>query len=65
MVNEDKIILSNFRKYDEELEMLEDWLINPRIDKHDCLMFDEIIGEEKIAGKNTELFYNLVYSNKE
>ena len=36
--NEDKEDLSNFRKYDEELEMLEVWLINPRINKYDCLI---------------------------
>ena len=45
--------------------MLEDWLINPRIDKDDCLMFDCSIGKEKIAGKNTELFYNLVDNSRE
>ena len=35
LANEDKEKLSNLRKYDEELEMLEYWLINPRIDKDD------------------------------
>ena len=42
--------------------MLEDWLINPRVDKHDCLMFDDSIGKEWTIGKSTELFYNLVDS---
>ena len=36
--NEENEDLSNFKKYDEELGMLEYWLINPRIDKDDCLM---------------------------
>ena len=40
--------------------MLEDWLINPRIDKDGFLMFDDSIGKEHIAGKSTELFYSLV-----
>ena len=30
--NGDKEIFSNLGKYDEELDMMEDWLINPRID---------------------------------
>ena len=47
LVNEDKRKFSNFRNYDEELEMLEDWLINPRVDKHELLMFDDNIGKEK------------------
>ena len=41
LVNEDKGKFSNFGNYDEELEMLEDWLINSRVDKHDFLMFDD------------------------
>ena len=41
--NEEKGIFSNLRKYDEELEMLEDWLINPRIDNDGYLMFDHSI----------------------
>ena len=45
--------------------MLEDWLINPRIDKDDCLMFDDSIGKEQITCKRTDLFYNLVDSNRE
>ena len=65
MDNEDKDKVSNLKKYDEELEMLEDWLINPRIEKYDCLMFDDSIGKEQIVGKRTELFYNLVDSNRE
>ena len=62
MVNEDKAIFSNLRKYDEELEMLEDWLINPRIDNDDCLMhvsmkiLNDNIGKEKIAGKTLNYF---------
>ena len=65
MDNEDKERLSSLIKYDEELEMLEDWLFNPRIDKDDYLMFDDSIGKEQIVGKITELFYNLVDSNIE
>ena len=65
LVNEDKGKFSNFRNYDEELEMLEDWLINPRVDKHDYLMFDDRIGKEQITDKIIELVYNLVDSNKE
>ena len=61
----DKENLSNLIKYNEELEMLEYWLINPRIDKYDCLMFDDIIGKENMAGKITELFNNLVDSSRE
>ena len=38
LANEDKEKFSNLKKYNEELEMLEDWLINPSIDKHDCLI---------------------------
>ena len=64
MANEDKYKLSNLRKYDEELEMLEYWLINPRIDKNDCLMIDCSIGKEKIEGQNIELSCNLVDNNK-
>ena len=56
---------SNLRKYDEELEMLEDWLINPRINKDDCLMFDCNIVKEQIEGKSAELFYNLVDISRE
>ena len=63
--NEDKGIFPNLRKYDEELEMLEDWLINPRVDKHDCLMFDDNIRKEQTTDKSTKLFYNLVDSNRE
>ena len=46
LANEHKEKLSNLKKYDEELEMLEDWLIDPRIDKYDCLMLDCSIGKE-------------------
>ena len=46
--NRDKQKFSNLKKYDEELEMMEDWLINPRIDNYDCLMFDRSI--RKIQG---------------
>ena len=45
--------------------MLEDWLINLRVDKHDCLMFDDNIGKEQTTDKSTELFYNLVESSRE
>ena len=48
LTNEEKENISNPRKYDEELEMLEDWLINPMIDKDDCLMFDCSIEKENI-----------------
>ena len=65
LVNGDKENFSNFRNYDEELEMLEDWLINPRVVKHDCLMFDGSIGKEQTIDKSTKLFYNLVDSSKE
>ena len=63
--NEDKKKLSNLIKYDEELEMLEDWLINPRIDKDDCLMLGCSIGKEQIEGRNVELSCKLVDSNRE
>ena len=62
--SEDKENLSNLRNYDEGLHMLEDWLINTKIDKDDCLMFDDSIGEQQIAGNDTELFYNFVDSSK-
>ena len=58
-----KELFSNLRKYDEELEMLEDWLINPRIDNDGCLMFDCSI--RKIEGQNTGLSCNLVHSSRE
>ena len=45
LASEDNGIFSNLGKYDEELEMLEDWLFNPRIYKNECLMFDESIGK--------------------
>ena len=60
MSNEDKDKLSNLIKYDGELEMLEDWLINPRIDKDDYSILDCKIGKEKIEGRNTELSCKLV-----
>ena len=60
-----KVSFLTSRNYDEELEMLEDWLIDPKIDKDVCLMFDESIEKEQTSGKSTELFYNLVDSNKE
>ena len=65
MASEDKENLSNLRKYNEGLEMLEYWLVNPRVDKDDCLMFDCSIRKEQIAGKNTRLSCNLVDSNRE
>ena len=65
LANEDKGKFSNFKNYDEELEMLEYCLINPRVDKHDCLMFDDSFGKEQTTGKSTELFYNLVDSSRE
>ena len=43
LANGDKENFSNLRKYDEELEMMEDWLISPRIDNDVCLMFDNSI----------------------
>ena len=61
---EDKEGLSNLKKYNEELEMLEDWLINPRIDKDGFLMYASIemfsdnIGEEKMGSQGIELSYN-------
>ena len=54
---------SNLGKYDEELEMMEDWLINPRIDNDDCLIFDRSI--RKIQGQNIGLSCNLVDSSRE
>ena len=63
--NGDKEKLYNLRKYDEELEILEGWLINPRVDKHDCLMFDCSIGKEWIEGQNIEMSYEPVDSNRE
>ena len=65
LVNEDKGKFYNFGNYDEELEMLEDQLIYSRVDKHVYLMFDDSIGKEKTTNKHTELFYNLVDSNRE
>ena len=61
--NGDKDFFYNLRKYDEELEMMEDWLTNPSIDNDGCLMFDSSI--RKIQGQSTELFYNLVDSSRE
>ena len=43
--------------------MLEDRLINPRVDKHDCLMFDRNI--RKTQGQNIGLSCNLVDSSRE
>ena len=63
--NRDKEKFSNLREYDKELKMLEDWLVNPRIDKDDFLMFDCSIEKEKIEVQNTELSYNLVDSSRE
>ena len=63
LANEGKGKFSNLRKYDEDLEMLEDWLINPRIDIDDFLMFDCSIS--KIEGQNIELSCNLVDSSRE
>ena len=64
LTTEDKEEFSNFRKYDEELKMLEDWVNNPRIDKDNCLMFNYNIEKEHIESQNTELFYNLVDKNR-
>ena len=64
LATEDKQKLSNLREYDEELNMLEDWLFNPRIDKNDYLMYANIemfsgtIGEEKMESQGIELSYN-------
>ena len=65
MANEDKVKLSNLKKYDEELEMLEDWLINPRIDKDDCLMLVCSVGKEQIEGQNIKMSCELVDSSRE
>ena len=65
MATKDKGNFSKFRNYDEELEMLEDWLSDPRIDKDDYLMFDDSIRKEQTTNKRTELFYNLVDSSRE
>jgi len=46
MVNEDKGKFSNFKNYDEELGILEDFLTNPRVVKHECLIFGDNIGKE-------------------
>ena len=43
--------------------MLEDWLINLRIDNDDFLMFDSSI--RKIQGQNIRLYCNLGDSNRE
>ena len=58
MDNEDKEKLSNPRKYDEELRMLEYWLINPRIGEDDCLILGCNIGEENKEGQGIELSCN-------
>ena len=63
LVNEDKGKFSNFRNYNEELDMLEDWLLNPKIDKDDCLMFYCSIRKEQTIDKSIELFYNLLDSS--
>ena len=47
LANADKEKLSNLKKYDKELKMQEDWLINPRIDKYDWLIFGFNIGKER------------------
>ena len=45
--------------------MLEDWLINPRIDKDDCLMharmgmFNDCIAREKMESQDIEIPYSL------
>ena len=65
MANEDKEKIYNLTKYDEELEMLEDWLTNPRIDKNVCLMLGCSIGKEHIEGRNIELSCKLVDSSRE
>ena len=65
MANEDKEKLSNLRKYDEELEMLEYWLINPSIDKDDCSMLDCNIGKEQIENQNTEFSCKLEDGSKD
>ena len=65
LANEDKEKLSNHRKYDEELEMLEYWLINPSIDKDDYSMLDCNIQKQHIQGRNIELCCKLVDGNRE
>ena len=52
LANGDKEIFFNLRKYDKELEIMEDWLINTRIDNGDCLMFDSCI--RKIQGQKLD-----------
>ena len=63
MTNEDEENVSNLRKYDEVLEIMEDWLITPMIDNDDCLMFDSSI--RKIQDQNIVLSCNLVDSSRE
>ena len=63
MVNGDKEIFSNLGKYDKELEMMESYLINPRVDNDDFLMFDSSI--RKIQVENIGLSCNLVDRNRE
>ena len=78
LANYDRGRLFYFRKYDEELQQIEDWLLNPRIDQVDHLMGKNIemfscsIGKENMEGKDMELSCNdmillqhLVYSRKE
>ena len=55
LANEDKDKLSNLIKYDEELRMMEYWLINPRINEDDCLILGCNIGEENKEGQGIEL----------
>ena len=61
LANEDKGKFYNFRNYDEELEMLEYWLINPRVDKNDFLMFDENIRKEYTTGKRRRRRESMYY----
>ena len=62
--NEDKDKISNLKKYDEELEMLEYWLIDTRIYKYVFLMLYCSIGKEHIEGQNIKMSCEPVDNNK-
>ena len=65
LANKDKEKLSKLRKYDAELQIMEDWLINPRIDKDDYLILGYSVGKEQIEGQNIEMYCEPVYRNRE
>ena len=60
----DKEKNSNLWEYEEELQMIEYWLFNTRIDTDYCLMYVSIemfcdnIGEENMGIQGIELSYN-------